>query len=51
VYSKPEKDELVLTFARKKIGGNFVLNTEADKIEFFPLKNFLKIRASNKSSV
>ena len=31
-YSKPDKNELVLAFSCKKIGGEIALNPEADKI-------------------
>ena len=40
VYSKPEKDEIVFSFACKITGGNIKLTEEADKIEYF---NFNKI--------
>jgi len=37
VYSKPDKNEVVLSFICKKIGGEITLNDEADKIEFFEI--------------
>ena len=35
VYSKPDKNEIVLSFVCKIIGGENTLNDEADKIEYF----------------
>lgn len=35
VYSKTDKNELVLSFICKIIGGHITLNDEADKIEYF----------------
>jgi ADP-ribose pyrophosphatase YjhB (NUDIX family) len=35
VYSKPDKNEIVLSFACQIIGGEITLTDEADKIEYF----------------
>ncbi|MDP3996513.1 MAG: NUDIX domain-containing protein [bacterium] len=35
VYSKPDVDEVVLSFICKVSGGEITLNDEADKIEYF----------------
>lgn len=35
VYSKPDQNELVLSFVCKQVGGEITLNEEADKIEYF----------------
>ncbi|MDP3985695.1 MAG: NUDIX domain-containing protein [bacterium] len=35
VYSKPDKNEIVLSFSCTVTGGKITLNEEADKIEFF----------------
>ncbi|MDO8302724.1 MAG: NUDIX domain-containing protein [Sedimentisphaerales bacterium] len=35
VYSKPDRNELVLSFACQVTGGEITLNDEADKIEYF----------------
>jgi len=35
VYSKPDKNEIVLSFACQVTGGELVLNDEADKLEYF----------------
>ena len=35
VYSKPDKNEIVLSFACQITGGEITLNDEADKIEYF----------------
>jgi ADP-ribose pyrophosphatase YjhB (NUDIX family) len=40
VYSKPDKNEVVFSFICKKIGGEIMLNDEADKIEFFEIDQF-----------
>jgi len=37
VYSKPDKNEIVLSFVCKIIGGENTLNDEADKIEHFDI--------------
>lgn len=37
VYSKPDKNEIVFSFACKVIGGEITLNDEADKIEYFEI--------------
>lgn len=40
IYSKStEKDEIVFSFLCEIIGGELTLNKEADKIEYFRLKN------------
>ena len=35
VYSKPDKNEIVLSFTCQVTGGKITLNDEADKIEYF----------------
>lgn len=40
VYSKPDKNEVVLSFVCKIIGGKITLNDEADKIEYFEVNKF-----------
>jgi ADP-ribose pyrophosphatase YjhB (NUDIX family) len=35
VYSKPEQDEIALSFVCRSLGGELTLNDEADKIEYF----------------
>jgi len=35
VYSKPDKNEIVLSFACEVTGGSIALNDEVDKIEYF----------------
>lgn len=37
VYSKPDKNEVVFSFICQKVGGEIMLNDEADKIEFFEM--------------
>lgn len=37
VYSKPDKNEVVLSFICKPIEGEITLNDEADKIEYFKI--------------
>jgi ADP-ribose pyrophosphatase YjhB (NUDIX family) len=37
VYSKPEQDEIVLSFVCKSVGGEITLNDEADKIGYFEI--------------
>jgi ADP-ribose pyrophosphatase YjhB (NUDIX family) len=37
VYSKPDKNELVLSFTCKVVGGELALNDEADQIKYFSL--------------
>ncbi|MFY9484216.1 MAG: NUDIX domain-containing protein [Patescibacteria group bacterium] len=37
VYSKPNKNEIVFSFVCKVIGGEIMLNGEADKIEYFEI--------------
>ena len=39
VDSKPEKDDIVFTFLVRKIGGELVLNNEADQLEYFDKKD------------
>ena len=39
IYNKPEKSELVFSFICKIIGGQLTLNEEADKIEYFAIKD------------
>ena len=39
IYNKPEKSELVFSFVCKIIGGQLTLNEEADKIEYFAIKD------------
>ena len=40
VYTKPQNNEIVFSFECKIKGGKITLNDEADKIEYFDLKNF-----------
>lgn len=42
VYSKPDKNEVVLSFVCKVISGSLTLNDEADKIEYFDVANIPK---------
>lgn len=42
VYSKPDKNEIVLSFACQVTGGELALNDEADKIEYFAIRQFPK---------
>lgn len=42
VYSKPDKDEIVLSFACQIVGGRIKLTDEADKIEYFKLEDIPK---------
>jgi ADP-ribose pyrophosphatase YjhB (NUDIX family) len=35
VYSKPDQDEIALSFVCRSLGGELTLNDEADKIEYF----------------
>src|ERR1700690_798181 len=37
VYSKPDKDDIVLSFLCTRTGGEITLNDEADKIEYFEI--------------
>jgi len=37
VYSKPDKNELILSFACQITGGDITLTDEVDKIEFFEI--------------
>lgn len=39
VYNKPDKDELVFSFVCRAVGGKLTLNEEADKIEYFSIKD------------
>jgi len=39
IYNKPEKNEICFSFVCKIIGGQLTLNDEADKIEYFDIKN------------
>lgn len=42
VYSKPDKNEIVLSFLCKVISGSLTLNDEADKIEYFDVETLPK---------
>jgi len=42
VYSKPDKNEIVLSFACQVTGGKITLNDEADKIEYFEVEQIPK---------
>src|SRR3989344_7059239 len=39
VYAKPDKDEIVLSFVCKIVGGKMKATDEADRIEYFALEN------------
>jgi ADP-ribose pyrophosphatase YjhB (NUDIX family) len=39
IYNKPEKNEVCFSFVCKIVGGKLTLNSEADKIEYFDIKN------------
>jgi len=39
IYNKPEKSELVFSFVCRVVGGKISLNEEADKIEYFSIKD------------
>jgi len=47
IYSKPEKNEIVFSFVCEVIGGEIVLNDEADRIEYFSI-NELPLNVSPK---
>jgi len=47
IYSKPDKNEVVLTFICKRTGGSFVDNEESDKIDYFDI-NILPENISQK---
>lgn len=42
VYSKPDKNEIVLSFICQIIGGEITLSDEADKIEYFKVEQIPK---------
>lgn len=46
VYSKPDKNEIVLSFVCKITGGKITLNDEADKIEYFAVGQIPKNTAA-----
>lgn len=39
IYNKPEKSELVFSFICRVVSGKISLNEEADKIEYFSIKD------------
>lgn len=39
IYNKPDKGELVFSFICRVVGGQLTLNKEADKIEYFDIKD------------
>lgn len=39
IYNKSDKGELVFSFICKVVGGQLILNEEADKIEYFAIKD------------
>lgn len=47
VYSKPNKNEIVLSFACQVTGGEITLNDEADKIEYFKIEDVPKNTSQN----
>lgn len=39
IYNKPDKNEICFSFVCKIVGGELTLNDEANKIEYFDIKN------------
>ena len=42
VYAKKEKNEVVFSFLCRVVSGDFILNSEADKIEYFDFESIPK---------
>ena len=42
IYSKPERNDIIFSFVCKRIGGELLLNDEADRIEYFEIDSIPK---------
>src|SRR3989344_5143087 len=42
IYSKPERNDIIFSFVCKRIGGELLLNDEADRIEYFEIDSIQK---------